>query len=682
MHGVRRAGRRAVAAAVRCTYSPLNFVYSLSIHSAGSRVQRTACMLVRWQAGLTPCIALSNRLIKSTMRPLLFILLALLLAGCGPTQPLMPNQDQTPDQSQTAQHAQHAAEQVRRQTKMPDYVGQQPLDFAPFADAVASLNDARAAEIDALLLPGGDPATVLDLQRYFDDGALSSTELTTYYLRRIQQHNPVLHAVLVLNPDALDIAQALDAERDAGNARGPLHGIPILLKANIGTGDAMPTSAGALALAAAFVERDAFIVEQLRAAGAVILGKANLSELANFVTSTSANGFSVLGGQTVNPYSPSLTGADQRFDVGGSSSGSGAAVAAGLATLAIGTETSGSIISPASQNAVVGLKPSLGLVSRDRIVPITAALDSAGPMARSVVDVAALLDAIAAPDARDPLTSDLLHGEARPAAAGFLARLDLDEPTAALDGLRIGVVRDVLTQIEGDGPVVEAGLQTLAEAGATLVDVDLAEFNVDYLPVLHHGMKHDLNTYLGETDAPVASVAELIAFNAEDPTNRAPFGQDLLKKSQAQALSEAEHDALVQQMRSEAGQRPARRPARARGRRAALRQQPADAPLRARWLPPRSACPLATAHRASRWLSPLSAIICTTGKCWRWGMRLSRRRTSGARQICRSTNNQQSTINSQQPTINNQRNYLESFLVPRSAWNALKTLCVSCPYLL
>ncbi len=429
---------------------------------------------------------------------------------------------------------------------MPSYVGQQLPDFA---DAIASLGDGRAAEIDALLLPNaGDPATVLDLQRAFADGGLTSTELTTYYLRRIQRRNADLHAVLVLNPDALDIAQSLDAERTSGQTRGLLHGVPILLKANVGTGDAMPTSAGALALAKAHSDRDALIVERLREAGAVILGKTNLSELANFVTSTSANGFSVLGGQTVNPYSASTSGGGY-FDVGGSSSGSGAAVAAGLATLAVGTETSGSIISPASQNAVVGLKPSLGLISRDRIVPISAALDTAGPMARRVVDAAALLDALAAPDARDPLTTDLLHDESRPDAS-FLSAVDAAD-SAALNGLRIGVVRETLTLREGDAPVVDASLQTLTQAGATLVDVEVPAVEIDYLPVLFYGMKHDLNDYLTATNAPVSSLADLIAFNAEDATNRAPFGQDLLEQSQAQPMSREEHDALVERMRTE-----------------------------------------------------------------------------------------------------------------------------------
>ncbi len=484
------------------------------------------------------------------MRPLLLILLALLLTGCGPTQPLMPNQDQMPDQNQALPHAQHTAEQIRRQTEMPSYVGQQPLDFAPFADAITSLGEGRVAEIDALLLPNaGDPATVLDLQRAFDDGDLSAAELTVYYLRRIQQYNDVLHAVLVLNPNALDIAKALDDERETGNMRGPLHGIPILLKANVATGDAMPTSAGALALAEAHSDRDAFIVQQLRDAGAVILGKANLSELANFITSTSANGFSVLGGQTVNPYSPSLTGGEARFDVGGSSSGSGAAAAAGLATLAVGTETSGSIISPASQNSVVGLKPSLGLVGRNGIVPISAALDTAGPMARNVVDAAALLDAIAAPDERDPLTIDLLYDESRPDGS-FLSFVEA-VGSKALDGLRVGVVHETLVLREGDAPVVDAGLQVLAEAGATLVDVELPNVEIDYLPVLFYGMKHDLDDYLTATNAPISSPADLIAFNAQDATNRAPFGQDLLEQSQAQALSEDEHDALVEQMRTE-----------------------------------------------------------------------------------------------------------------------------------
>ncbi|MCB0034587.1 MAG: hypothetical protein KDE51_11230, partial [Anaerolineales bacterium] len=267
--------------------------------------------------------------------------------------------------------------QVERQYGDVAYTGKRPLDLAPFAAALADFSERQAAAVGELI----SGKTIIALQSLFASGQLSTTELVLFYLQRIGRYDDHrLNSFLAVNPDALKIAQQLDEERAAGQVRSRLHGIPVLLKDNIATADRMPTTAGAAVLANATTKRDAFIAQRLREAGAVILGKGNLSEWANFMTSTSANGFSVLGGQARNPYG--------RFDVGGSSAGSAVAVAADLVTISIGSETAGSIVYPASQNAVVGLKPSLGAVSRDHIVPITAAMDTAGPMGRTVTDVA------------------------------------------------------------------------------------------------------------------------------------------------------------------------------------------------------------------------------------------------------------------------------------------------------
>ncbi|MCB0801417.1 MAG: hypothetical protein KDB91_13015, partial [Bacteroidales bacterium] len=249
-------------------------------------------------------------------------------------------------------------------------------DFAPFQAALDAYTPAQAAALDALIRG----KTIPELQALMDSGDLTATDLVVYYLDRIRRYDvDKLNAVLELNPAALEIAQALDAERTAGAVRGPMHGIPVLLKDNIATGDAMHTAAGAAVMLDWEPDRDAFLVAQLRAAGAVILGKANLSEWANWMGGCVPNGFSANGGQTRNPYGP--------YETYGSSSGSAVAVAADLATVSVGTETQGSIIMPAGINAVVGLKTSLGLVSRDHIIPLLPAQDVPGPMGRTVTDV-------------------------------------------------------------------------------------------------------------------------------------------------------------------------------------------------------------------------------------------------------------------------------------------------------
>src|SRR6266567_3500603 len=322
---------------------------------------------------------------------------------------------------------------------------------------------------------GLDPgtATVAAFRQALADGALTAAELTAFYSSRIERLNPVLHAVISVSPQAAAEARASDEARARGAAPGPLAGIPVLIKDNIAVAD-MPATAGSVALAEADQD-EAFLVTRLREAGAVILGKANLSEWANFRSSHSTSGWSTLGGQAVNPHGPGR-------NPSGSSSGSGVAVAAGLAPLAVGTETDGSIVCPASACGIVGIKPTLGLVSRTGIVPISLAQDTAGPITRGVADAAALLSAMAGADPGDPATAP-----AAVRARDYTAYLD----GAALAGARLGVWRDGSQDADaGTAAVLERALALLREAGAELVDpVELpgaAEINEPEFAALTH----------------------------------------------------------------------------------------------------------------------------------------------------------------------------------------------------
>ena len=361
------------------------------------------------------------------------------------------------------------------------------------------------------------------------DGRLTSHRLTERFLERVETYDrngPRLNAVLEVNPQALEIAQALDRERASGGRRGPLHGIPIFLKDNIATADHLHTSAGSLALEACIAPRDAFLVTRLRDAGAVILGKANMTEWANFLTTGMPAGYSSRGGQVKNPYGESLS-------PGGSSSGSAVAVAAGLCTVAVGTETSGSILSPANWNSVVGVKPTLGLISRSGIVPIAASQDTAGPFGRTVADAAILLGAMTGVDPADRAT--------RPSRRH--ARRDYTEFLSGqgLDGVRLGVPRAVFCErlTPAEAPVIDAALRALGGLGAALVDpADIAtarevtDFRSD---VLLYEFKRDLNRYLqglGEA-SPIRSIRELIRFNEARPREMLRYGQVLLLAAQS-----------------------------------------------------------------------------------------------------------------------------------------------------
>lgn len=354
-------------------------------------------------------------------------------------------------------------------------------------------------------------------------GELSSRELVRHALERIARYDdagPRLNAVLALDPDALERAHALDRERAAGRLRGPLHGIPVLVKDNLDTAG-LPTTAGSLALAGAPPARDAEVVRRLREAGAIILGKTNLSEWANFRSTQSTSGWSSVGGQTRNPYDPARNPC-------GSSSGTGAAIAADFALLGIGTETDGSIICPSAANGLVGIKPTVGLVSRGGIIPIAASQDTAGPMARSVADAAALLTVMAGSDPADPAT-----------AQADRRRVDYSRGLygASLAGVRIGVLRAAFGFHPQVDALVERQLGLLREAGAVLVDpveIDTRGLGDAEFEVLLHEFKDGLDRYLAARGAQVGSLAALIAFNDAHAAQVMPwFGQDLLLRAQA-----------------------------------------------------------------------------------------------------------------------------------------------------
>ena len=378
--------------------------------------------------------------------------------------------------------------------------------------------------------------TVADLREAMESGDLSAAEITRAYLDRIaalDQRGPALRAMLDLNPDALAIAASLDAERAAGLVRGPLHGIPVILKDNIDTADRMTTTAGSLALEGSIAPRDAFIVERLRAAGAVILGKANLSEFANFRSTASVSGWSGRGGQVRNPYALDRNPC-------GSSAGSGVAVSANYAPLAVGTETDGSIVCPSHANGIVGIKPTIGLVSRAGIIPIAHSQDIAGPMARTVADAALLLNALAGEDHRDPATAD------RRAAADYTRFLDPE----ALAGARIGVIRRQMTGYHAaTDSIFDAAIADLRAAGATVLDSLQLPHQGTYggaeWEILLYEFKHDLNAYLAGLgpDAPVRSLADIIAFNRREAARSMPwFGQEILELAQEKGgLDEGEY---------------------------------------------------------------------------------------------------------------------------------------------
>jgi amidase len=376
-----------------------------------------------------------------------------------------------------------------------------------------------------------EEATVAQLQQWMRDGRYTSRQLTDMYLQRIDaldQRGPALRSVIELNPEARSIADALDGERRDRRVRGPLHGIPILIKDNIDTGDRMQTTAGSLALVGMPALRDAFLVTRLRAAGVVILGKTNLSEWANFRSTHSTSGWSARGGLVRNPYVLDRNAC-------GSSSGTGAAIAANLAAIGVGTETDGSIVCPSAANGLVGIKPTVGLVSRSGIVPISRTQDTAGPMARTVADAAVLLSALTGVDARDPASAS----SRRYAGRDYTRSLD----ASALRGARIGVARHrYFGYHPATDALIELALADMKAKGAVIVDpADIAtadRLEACEMPVLLHEFKAGLNAYLATRRASTAvhTLADVIAFNEREKARELPFfGQELFLMAQQTA---------------------------------------------------------------------------------------------------------------------------------------------------
>lgn len=369
-----------------------------------------------------------------------------------------------------------------------------------------------------------EEATIAGLQAGMQSGQLTARSVAEAYLARIAALNPALAAVLEVNPDALSIADALDAERKASGARGPLHGIPVILKDNIATADRMETTAGSLALLGARPPKDAFLVARLRAAGAVVLGKANLSEWANFRSTHSSSGWSARGGQGRNPYALDRSPC-------GSSSGTAQAVAANLTAVGVGTETDGSIVCPSSANALVGVKPTVGLVSRSGIVPISRSQDTAGPMTRTVADAAALLGALAGVDPADGATA-ASRGKVPADYARFLT-------ADGLRGARIGVARAKIFGVSAEADrLAGAAIDEMRRRGAAIVDPadipHLGEYDDAELEVLLHEFKADLDPWLRAwaPSAPVRTLADVVAFDREHRDVEMPFfGQELFEQA-------------------------------------------------------------------------------------------------------------------------------------------------------
>ena len=371
-----------------------------------------------------------------------------------------------------------------------------------------------------------DEATISDLSEKLASGKYTSEQLVNLYLNRIEaidRNDHQLSAIIEVNPEAVSIAKQMDEERSKGKNRGPLHGIPVVIKDNIDTADKMQTTAGSLAMSGNIASKDAFIVKKLREAGAVIIGKSNLSEWANFRSTQSSSGWSSRGGQTKNPYILD-------HNPCGSSSGSGVAVAANLCVVAVGTETDGSIVCPASVNGIVGIKPTVGLVSRSGIIPISKTQDTAGPMARTVKDAAILLGVLGGIDTSDSITNES-QGKSFTDYTPFL-------DANALKGKRIGVERKPQGTNQFINALFDKSLNELKKSGATIIEIDyIDQINAlgeaEY-EVLQYEFKDGLNSYLSQANAKVQSLQEVIDFNKANEDKAMPyFKQELLESSNA-----------------------------------------------------------------------------------------------------------------------------------------------------
>ncbi|WP_406644534.1 amidase family protein [Aliisedimentitalea scapharcae] len=433
----------------------------------------------------------------------------------------------------------------------PDYSSKRQLDFSAFEAALSGLDPNRIAVMDTLVAE----VTLLELQVLMNNGQFSAEELVTYYVQRIRAYDmDKLNSVLELNPEALAFARDLDVERAAGTVRSPMHGIPVLFKDNIATGEGMHTTAGAWAMRDWQPSRDAFLVSQLREAGAIVLGKTNLSEWANYMDVDMPNGFSVLGGQTRNPYGP--------YGTLGSSSGSAVAAAANFAAVTVGTETQGSIILPAKINGVVGLKTSRGLVSRDHILPLVDWMDVPGPIGRTVSDVAVMLSAMTDEDEKDLVTFDAVE----------VAGTDYTQFLVAENavGKKLGIVvqdNAFIDQMIADFELGEDSASQFRQAmiqsndkvrmqatpfvdiGIELVEVSAAAMpsTPDLSAFIDYGFRSALDAFLTDLsdEAPVRSLAEIVDINSADSDNRAPYGQGYLESAMKSPLTPDEYAAQV-----------------------------------------------------------------------------------------------------------------------------------------
>jgi len=403
---------------------------------------------------------------------------------------------------------------------------------APAGASGEAKKSARQASYEEFEL---NEITIDELQQKMQSGTHTSRSITELYLKRIDDINkkgPAINAVIEINPDALAIADAMDKERKAGKVRGPLHGIPVLIKDNIDTADKMMTTAGALALEGNIASKDAFIVKQLRESGAVLLGKTNLSEWANFRSTRSASGWSSRGGQTKNPIMLDR-------NPGGSSAGSGAAVGANLCVVAIGTETDGSIISPSSFCGIVGIKPTVGLLSRSGIIPISTTQDTAGPMARTVKDAAILLSALTGVDENDPVTKES-EGKTQKDYTQFL-------DGNGLKGKTIGVEKNFFVGHEGVVGLYKKAIEVLKQQDATIVEVEVLNSIKDLREgertVLLYEFKDGVSKYLSASNAKVKTLADVIAWNKQNEAKAMPyFKQERLENSNSKGdLSSKEY---------------------------------------------------------------------------------------------------------------------------------------------
>jgi amidase len=405
------------------------------------------------------------------------------------------------------------------------------INIAQFKSELEKMDDARFKAIDKLVAN----ANIKDIQKMYDSKQITCEELVTYYLKKIEKYDiNKLNSIIELNPDAIKIAK----EKDSGEKKGKLYGIPITLKANIGTGDKMHTTAGAYALKDSVLDKDSFVAQKLREEGAIILGKTNLSEWANYMSAKSSSGYSALGGQTQNPYG--------KYDVGGSSSGSASSVAAGFSVASIGTETAGSMIYPSSQNSVVGIKPSIGTVSRDRIIPIVEAQDTAGVVAKNVDDSALILEAISGYDANDVETK-----EGQQHKEDYTKYIDEN----SVKGLKVAIVKPLGVRSEEMDILNRIGKE-FEGMGAKVIESKFPQeaYNIEMTKALEIGFKYDVNKYLEMAKVKgINDLKDVVEFNKKDLANRAPYGQELLEKSLEDKTSVADYEKLINKNRKSGG---------------------------------------------------------------------------------------------------------------------------------